>query len=75
MGAVNISGNRRASFAAILADVEVGVEIIYHEGEHAAGPHKQAALDAEGKGACFIYQRRMPQGLFAYIAKKRANSR
>ena len=46
MGDVNISGNRRASFAAILADVEVGTEVTYHIGEFAAGPHKSAAMEA-----------------------------
>jgi hypothetical protein len=75
MGEVNISGNRRANFAAILADVEVGTEVTYHVGEFAAGPHKSAAMEAEAKGACFVYQRKQSDGLFAYIAKKRLNSK
>ena len=75
MGEVNISGNRRASFAAILADVEVGTEVTYHVGEFAAGPHKAAAMEAEAKRACFIYQRKRPDGKFAYIAKKRQNTK
>lgn len=75
MGEVDISGNRRANFAAILADVEVGTEVTYHIGEFAAGPHKSAAMEAEAKGACFIYQRRRSGGNFLYIAKKRLNSK
>lgn len=75
MGSVNISGNRRSSFAATLADVEIGTEVTYHIGEYAAGPHKQAAMDAEGKGACFLYQRKNDNGTFSYIAKKRSNSK
>ncbi len=75
MSQIDISGDRRADFTQVLADATGGTELIYHIGEFAAGPHKSAAMTAATGARCFIYQRRVSGGIFAYIAKKPKRAR
>lgn len=70
MAQIDITKERQGMFLLVLANAEPGDEIVYHVGEHAAGAHKRDALTAAEGGHCILYQRRMGEGSFAYIARK-----
>lgn len=69
MAQVDITKQGRGMFGRALDEAHPGEEIVYHIGEHAAGPHKRDALAASEAGQCLLYQRRVGD-LFAYVAKK-----
>ena len=58
------------AFHRALLDAEPGDEIVYHVGDHAAGPHRRDAFNAAQEGLCMIYQRRSG-GVFEYTARKK----
>tara|TARA_R110000868_G_scaffold143171_2_gene360988 strand:+ start:6031 stop:6285 length:255 start_codon:yes stop_codon:yes gene_type:complete len=67
---ISISRQGKGTFPASLEEAAVGDEIIYHVGKYASGPHKDDALQAALNGKCFIFQRRLGQELFSYVAVK-----
>ncbi len=67
---INIAKQNQGIFEIILRNSDAGDEIVYHVGDHASGPHKKDALMAALEGKCFIFQRRIREGLFSYIAVK-----
>lgn len=67
---ISISRQGKGKFPASLEEAAVGDEIIYHVGKYASGPHKDDALQAALNGRCFIFQRRLGQELFSYVAVK-----
>lgn len=71
MAKIDIRAEGKGMFLLTLATAKVGDEIIYHIGPHAGGFHKADAMRACGEGRCFLYQRRLTDKQFAYIAKKR----
>jgi hypothetical protein len=71
MTQIDITKKRKGMFLDALAKAKCGDEILYHVGEYAAGWHKRDALEAEMAGRCFLYQRRLGDRQFAYIACKR----
>jgi hypothetical protein len=70
MAEIRISKQGKGTFPASLEGAAVGDEIIYHVGKYASGPHKDDALQAALNGKCFIFQRRLGQELFSYVAVK-----
>lgn len=70
MAQIDITKDRQGMFLLVLANAEPGDEIVYHVGERAAGAHKRDALEAQEAGHCLLYQRRMGERCFAYIARK-----
>ena len=67
---ISIARRGKGAFPVSLEEAEVGDEIIYHVGKYASGPHKDDALQAALNGKCFIFQRRLGQELFSYVAVK-----
>lgn len=67
----DISKRPEGLFHHALSEAQVGDEIIYHVGPHAAGPHKKDAYETYSDGHCILYQRRIRRSLFEYVAKKR----
>lgn len=57
-------------FSVTMDTAKGGEEIIYCIGGYVKGPHKQDAMAAAMSGLCFLYQRKLGNGLFAYIACK-----
>lgn len=70
MAQIDITKDRAGMFLVALANAEPGDEVIYYIGECANGAHKKDAFKAEKAGHCLLYQRRMPESRFAYIARK-----
>ena len=70
MAEINIIKDGKGSFPVALQEAEAGDEIIYHIGKYAAGPHKSDALQSALEGRCFIFQRRLGEELFSYVAVK-----
>lgn len=70
MAQIDITKDRQGMFLLVLANAEPGDEVLYHVGVHAAGAHKRDALEAQEAGHCLLYQRRMGESSFAYIARK-----
>jgi hypothetical protein len=67
---INIIKDGKGSFPVALQEAESGDEIVYHIGKYASGPHKADALSAALQGQCFIFQRRLGDELFSYVAVK-----
>lgn len=67
---ISIARQGKGAFPVSLEGAAVGDEIIYHVGKYASGPHKDDALQAALNGKCFIFQRRLGQELFSYVAVK-----
>jgi hypothetical protein len=44
--------------------------VVYHIGEYCSGKHKIDAMDFYNQGKCILYQRKLGDGKFAYIARK-----
>ena len=70
MAEINIIKDGKGSFPVALQEAVVGDEIVYHIGQYASGPHKSDALSAALEGKCFIFQRRLGDELFSYVAVK-----
>ena len=70
MAQIDIIKDRAGMFMMALANAEPGDEVLYHIGGYATGNHKQDALEAQEAGHCLLYQRRMDENKFAYIALK-----
>ena len=70
MAQIDITKDRAGMFMMALANAEPGDEVLYHIGGYAGGGHKKDAFKAEKAGHCLLYQRRMGEGRFAYIARK-----
>lgn len=70
MAQIDITAEGKGTFQVVLANAEAGDEILYHVGKHAAGAHKYDAFVAHQRGECLLYQRRLGEGRFAYIARK-----
>lgn len=67
----DVSRRPQGLFHVVLEEAQVGDEILYHMGEFAGGPHKKDAFNTYEDGRCFLYQRKIRDGVFEYIAKKR----
>lgn len=67
---INILKDGKGSFPVALKSAMAGDEIVYHIGKYASGPHKADALSAALEGKCFIFQRRLGDELFSYVAVK-----
>lgn len=67
---ISIARQGKGAFPVSLEEAAVGDEIVYHVGKYASGPHKDDALQAALNGKCFIFQRRLGQELFSYVAVK-----
>ena len=70
MAQIDITKKRRGALATALSSAEPGDELIYHIGGNAGGVHKHDAILAEEARQCLLYQRRMDENKFAYIALK-----
>jgi hypothetical protein len=70
MTQIDITKERTGSFLMALADAEPGDEIVYHVGDRIGGNHKREAFAAGESNLCLLYQRRLDDGTFAYIARK-----
>lgn len=70
METIDISNQIQGVFNIALKNSKAGEGIIYHSGPYASGPHRKDALMAALEGKCFIIQRRIREGWFAYIAIK-----
>ena len=66
----NIIKEQRGTLHTVLDSIKRGDEVIYHIGEYASGKHKADALDLYNQGKCILYQRKLGDGKFAYIARK-----
>jgi hypothetical protein len=66
----NIAKQRHGSFLIALLDANAGDEIIYSCGPYGTGPHMSAAREAAQQGLVMLYQRRIGEGLYDYIAKR-----
>jgi len=66
----NITKEQRGTLHTVLESIKRGDEVIYHVGEYASGKHKADALDLYNQGKCILYQRKLGDGNFAYIARK-----
>ena len=67
----NVNKRPQGMFSVVMAEAAVGDEIIYHVGQYAAGPHKKEAFTTYCDGKCTLYQRKLGDGLFEYVAQKR----
>lgn len=63
------------SFGLKLNEIDVGDTITYCVGAYAKGPHKADALKAYEAGLCFLYQRKLENGQFAYTACKKKTAK
>lgn len=70
MAKIDITSQRTGTFGHALADAEPGDEIVYHVGDRIGGAHRRDAFAAGSADLCLLYQRRLENGLFAYIARK-----
>jgi hypothetical protein len=70
MAQIDITAEGKGTFQMVLANAEAGDEILYHVGKNAAGAHKHDAFVAHQRGECLLYQRRLGESRFAYIARK-----
>jgi len=66
----DITKDQRGVLHTMLDSMKRGDEVIYHVGEYASGKHKVDALELYKQGKCILYQRKLGDGKFAYIAKK-----
>jgi hypothetical protein len=67
---IDITGERKGEFWTTLREARLGENIVYHVGQHCAGPHRIDALGAYQKGLATLVQSRVGPGRFAYIAQK-----
>lgn len=67
----DITKEKGGAFGCTLAKIDVGDTIVYHVGAYAKGPHKADARKAYEAGLCLLYQRKLPDGQFAYTASKK----
>jgi hypothetical protein len=74
-GRHDISRRPEGLFSVVFSEAAAGDEVIYHVGPHAAGPHKKEAYEAYTNGKCVLYQRKLGNGRFEYIAKKRGKTK
>jgi hypothetical protein len=70
MAQIDITKEKKGMLEHALAGAEPGDEIVYHYGLQAGGKHRSDAFDAYQGGRCFLYQRRIGEGMFSYIARK-----
>lgn len=66
----NITKEQRGTLHTMLDSIKRGDEVVYHIGEYASGKHKADALELYNQGKCILYQRKLGDGKFAYIARK-----
>jgi hypothetical protein len=66
----NIVKDQRGTLHTVLDSIKRGDEVVYHIGEYASGKHKADALELYNQGKCILYQRKLGDGKFAYIARK-----
>lgn len=71
MKTLYITSELRGAFYSALGDADKGDRIVYHIGEHCGGPHRKDASDASDRNACFLFCRRLGEGVFEYLAVKR----
>jgi hypothetical protein len=67
----DISKRPEGLFDDVMYEAEAGDEVVYHVGHYAGGPHKKEAAAAYEKGKCLLYQRKLGEGRFEYIARKK----
>ena len=70
MAQIDITKERTGAFGRALADAEPGDEIVYHVGDRIGGAHRRDAFSAGSADLCILYQRKLENGMFAYIARK-----
>jgi hypothetical protein len=66
----NIVKNQRGTLHTVLDSIKRGDEVVYHIGEYCSGKHKTDAMELYNQGKCILYQRKLGEGKFAYIARK-----
>jgi hypothetical protein len=66
----NIVKDQRGTLHTVLDSIKRGDEVVYHIGEYCSGKHKADALALYDQGKCILYQRKLGDGKFAYIARK-----
>ena len=66
----SVGRDRRFDMFAWALDATAGDEIIYWEGEHCAGPHRETAYGLSDAGVVILFQRRIVAGKFAYYARR-----
>lgn len=71
MTVIDITKHKQGHFWHALADAEKGDRIVYHIGDHCAGLHRKDAAQAEKDGKCFLFCKRIDNGMFAYLAVRR----
>jgi hypothetical protein len=64
----DICSERQGAFGKVLADAPKGSHILYHVGEHCAGPHRKDARAAYESGFVILTLRRRARYQFEYIA-------
>lgn len=65
----SVGRDRQFDMAAWVLNATAGDEIIYWEGEHRAGPHRETAYGLSEAGVVILFQRRI-NGKFAYYARR-----
>ena len=69
---INIVRERgKAAFEDAIRDTKYGDSIVYHVGTHAAGPHREAAMNAQLEGYVSLVQKKLNPKLFEYKAQRR----
>jgi len=66
----NIVKDQRGTLHTVLDSIKRGDEVVYHIGEYCSGKHKADAMELYNQGKCILYQRKLGDGKFAYIARK-----
>lgn len=62
--------DQRGTLHTVLDSIKRGDEVVYHIGEYCSGKHKADAMELYNQGKCILYQRKLGDGKFAYIARK-----
>jgi hypothetical protein len=66
----NIVKDQRGTLHTVLDSIKRGDEVVYHIGEYCSGKHKVDAMELYNQGKCILYQRKLGDGKYAYIARK-----
>jgi hypothetical protein len=68
---IDITKQRHGVFWIAMGNAQKGDRIVYHIGEHCAGPHRKDAAKAHQDGKCLLFCKRVKESQFAYFAIKR----
>lgn len=68
---IDVRRERAGGLQAALEGAQRGDRVVYHVGHCCGGPHRLAALSASVEGKCFLFCKRVGDGVFAYLAVRR----